>query len=150
MIQLKSTIGALLVAGLFTIGCGDSQPEPSSVPGPELMASGTFVNKGGQETSGTYRLERAGDYRRLLLQNDFQTDDGPDLHVVLSPLPAEDLDSENATANGAAVLDSLSALQGKQVYYLPDTLDLEGYRSVLIHCVDMSHLYGAAPLEPAE
>ncbi len=142
----------LLASFIFVAACGSQEEDtsgdapPLSPSGSELFAEGQFVNKGGQETSGTYRLERAGEYRRLLLENDFQTNDGPDLHVVLSPTAVADAGNDNVM-EGAAIIDSVSALQGKQVYYLADSLQIEDYRSVLIHCVEFSHLYGAAAIE---
>ena len=46
----------------------------------EVLAQGQFVDKGGQQTSGSFRLERAGGDLRLILEDDFRTDEGPDLH----------------------------------------------------------------------
>lgn len=135
----------LLASFALVTACG-SPEEDTSPPAPEPLSQGQFANKGGQETSGTYRLERVGEYRRLVLEDDFQTNDGPDLHIVLSPTPPADAGNENVM-DEAAVLDSLSALQGKQVFYLADSLQIDDYQSVLIHCVEFSHLYGAAPIE---
>ena len=141
-----------LIAAVSLAACGSPEQDTSGEspsPSPassELLAEGQFVNKGGQQTSGTYRLERVGEYRRLLLENDFQTNDGPDLHVVLSPTPVADAGNDNVM-DEAAIIDSVSALQGKQVYYLADSLQVEDYQSVLIHCVEFSHLYGAAALQ---
>lgn len=82
------------------------------------------------------------------LTNDFRTDDGPDLHVLLSPTGAAKAESENTMAGGGAVvLGSLEALSGAQMFDVPDTLRLDRYRSSLIHCVKFTHLYGAAPVK---
>lgn len=147
MMYLRSGIlGVALILMAAACSTSDSDTEaPSSDAG--LIATGQFASRGGQETSGTYRLERVGEYRRLLLADDFQTSEGPDLHVVLSPTSFDAADDDNAVVEGAAVIDTLSALQGKQVFYLSDSLDMSRFQSVLIHCVEFTHLYGAAPLE---
>ncbi len=110
-----------------------------------LLYTGSFVDKGGQKTSGGYRIERSADGLRLVLDNAFRTDDAPDLHVVLSPLPVDAAGNTNAT-EGSAIVASLKARGGVQLYPLSDSLDLTRYKSVLIHCVRYRHLFGAAPL----
>lgn len=122
-------------------GCDTSDPATDTV-----LARAMFVDKGGQSTDGFYRIERtaAGDLR-LVLENDFQTDAGPDLHVLLSPLPVDEAGNGNANGPGARIVAPLMHTSGGQVYDLPDDLPLASFQSVLIHCVQFSHLFGAAP-----
>ena len=78
----------LLIALLATptlAGYGQTMKEK-----PEVVATGRFTDKEGQHTSGTYRIERVEEDLRLVLSDDFKTDKGPDLHVVLSPTTALD------------------------------------------------------------
>ena len=113
-----------------------------------LVASGGFVNKGGQTTRGAYRIERASGDLRLVLTDDFMTDDAPDLRVLLSPLTVAT--AENGNANTASLIVApLMARRGVQVYDLPDDLDLARFQSVLVHCVTYRHLFGAAPVTRA-
>lgn len=111
------------------------------------MAEGSFVNKGGQQTSGSYRIERVGEDLRMVLSEDFRTDEGPDLHILLSPTEVAAAENETAMVEGAEVVAALQALTGAQTYDLQDSLDLEVLHSVAIHCIEFSHLYGAAALE---
>ncbi len=111
-----------------------------------VLFKGDFVDKGGQTTRGAYRIEQTTDGRRLVLTDAFRTDDAPDLHVVLSPLAIADAGNTNATA-GSAIVAPLKARTGTQLYPLADSLDLSAYRSVLIHCVQYRHLFGAAPVQ---
>ena len=112
-----------------------------------VIASGTFTDKGGQHTSGTFRIEKAGDQLTLILSEDFRTDEGPDLHVVLTPTETNRTENENAMAEGnARVIAPLESLSGEQQYELPANVDLSQYKSVVIHCIEFTHLYGAAPL----
>ena len=110
------------------------------------IATGTFVDKGGQHTAGAFVVERMGEDLRLILGDDFRTDEGPDLHLVLSPTTVADAVNDNAMAEGAEVVGKLAQQTGRQVYDLRDDLMLDRYNSVLIHCIEFSHLYGAAPL----
>ena len=136
----------LLIALLATptlAGYGQAMKEK-----PEVVATGRFTDKEGQHTSGTYRIERVEEDLRLVLSDDFKTDKGPDLHVVLSPTTALDATNDNALANGTAlVVAQLTAFAGAQTYDLPDDTDLAPYKAVLIHCIQYTHLFGAAPLE---
>ena len=138
---------------LMLTGC--SRPEPDSPSETSVqstssdevkIASGRFVDKGGQKTSGTFFLERVGEDLRLVLGDDFRTDEGPDLHVVLTSTTVAEAGNDNAMAEGAEVVSKLAKQAGEQVYDLRDDLRLDQYNSVVIHCIEFSHLYGAAPL----
>ena len=133
---------AAVLAVAALAGCDSGRP---SDPDPLVLATGTFVDKGGQMTSGAYRIERASGDLRLVLDEAFRTDDGPDLHVVLSPHAVADAGNANATVGGLIVA-RLMAEEGAQTYRLPDDVDVTDYRSVLVHCVQYRHLFGAAPL----
>lgn len=120
-----------------------AQEAPSSG---ETIASGSFVDKGGQKTIGSFVIERDGSDLRLVLTDEFRTDEGPDLHVVLTPTMVAEAGNENTMAGEAHVVGRLAKQAGEQVYDLPDDLNLERYSAVAIHCIKFSHLYGAAPL----
>ena len=135
--MLTRTISSLTL--LLLISCAKDGQDIS------VLGTGSFVDKGGQHTTGTYRLEKAGETMRLVLASDFRTDEGPDLHVLLSPIEVDSTTNENG-ATDALVLAPLQSQSGEQTYEVPDAVDLGTYRSVLIHCIEFSHLYGAAPL----
>jgi hypothetical protein len=135
----------VLLVVLLLNSCQQPRQEPDAAL--QEIAHGSFVDKGGQQTSGSYRILRAGDDLRLVLSEDFRTDEGPDLHVILSPTVVEEAVNENALAEGAEVVGLLESFAGEQVYDLSVALDVLQYRSVLIHCVEFSHLYGAAPVQ---
>jgi len=132
----------ILLLTLFSLVCLTACNSSNNV-----VATGTFTDKGGQHTSGTYRIEKAGDQLILTLSEDFQTDEGPDLHVVLTPTATNVAENETAMANGnALVIAPLKYLAGEQRYELPASVDLNQYKSVIIHCIEFTHLYGAAAL----
>lgn len=140
-----AALGSLALAGCDTLPERVTE-DPDALNRPAVVvASGAFVDKGGQMTSGAYRIERAGADLRLVLDSTFRTDDGPDLHVVLSPLAVAEAGNRNAT-DGGRIVAPLKAERGPQLFDLPDDLDVGAYRSVLVHCVQYRHLFGAAPL----
>ncbi|MDX1907437.1 MAG: DM13 domain-containing protein [Bacteroidia bacterium] len=143
---MKYTLICLLA--LAGTACQRTAPVAHQMAPDKLMtaATGTFVNKGGQQTHGTYTCLRQGEDLYLELSADFGTDEGPDLHVMLSPTALDSADNDNANVPGAFIVAPLQAQKGSQRYDLPDTLQLQHYRTVMIHCVKYSHLYGAAPL----
>jgi hypothetical protein len=153
----RRLLPAIVVAACLLTGCGspDSQQPssstsaatPAGASADTVLASSRFIDRGGQNTSGGVQIERAGDTLRLVLTDDFETNDGPDLHVVLSPIDTAAAEGANAMADGAArIVGSLTSLSGAQALGLPNT-DLSQFQSVLIHCIKYDHLYGAAPLE---
>lgn len=129
----------LSISMVFLLASGCAILRSSSV-------QGSFADKGGQQTSGTFRIERHGKDLQLILSDDFQTGKGPDLHIVLSPTPADLVDSDTAMATGALIIEPLKSPSGSQTYHLPADVDLKTFGSVLVHCVKYTHLYGAAPL----
>ena len=132
---------ALAACGGGASASADEIAEPA-----DIIASGSFTDKGGQETSGAYRIEDAGEGLRLVLSETFRTDWGPDLHVVLTPTGTAEADNDNVMVTGAHVVDELQSRSGAQTYDLETDLDIRPFRSVVIHCIRFTHLYGAAPL----
>lgn len=94
---------------------------------------------------GTFSIIDSVDGKYLKLNHNFIVADGPDLHILLSPHTLEEATNSNAT-DGALIVASLQKRIGEQIYKLPHDIDLELYHSVLIHCIEYSHLFGGAPL----
>lgn len=155
---------AVMASGLLAAGCAEHDtptatpetPEISEVAGmTETPGAGAgvryhaaFTGKEGQTVHGSYRIKDHNGGLRLMLDDAFKSDSGPDLHVVLSPVAPGEATGANAMAEGKAfVVGKLGSLAGAQTYDLPTDMDLSAYRSVLIQCIKYSHLYAAAPLE---
>jgi hypothetical protein len=119
----------------------------SPTPVNKLLASGNFVSHE-HSTTGTVQLVQLADGRRQLVLLDLSTSDGPDLWVWLTDQKVV-MDS-----SGWHVFDDGRYLQvgrlkgnrGNQVYDLPTTADLAGYRSVTIWCRRFTVSFGAAEL----
>jgi hypothetical protein len=105
-------------------------------------ARGRFVS-GEHTTTGTARIVRLADGRRVLTLTGFETAAGPDLRVRVVPGAGTD-----GGADGALDLGALKGNRGDQQYALPDD-----YRprndTVVIWCRAFSALFGSAQLREA-
>jgi len=115
---------------------------------PTMLAMGRF-HKGSHETHGVATIYRQKDGSRLLRLTDFETSNGPDVHVYL--VAAEDA-TDNATVTSAGFVDlgSLKGNVGDQNYEVPAEIDLSKYRAVTIWCARFAVNFGTAPLETVE
>src|SRR5215471_16340633 len=128
---------ALFIAGLF--GATQAQEKGSKV-----LATGEFHNadKAGKGTATVYQL---ADGTRVLRLSDFETDNGPDLHVRL--IAADDARDTASVAKADYVeVAKLKGNKGAQNYELPEKLDLGKYRVVSIWCNRFSVNFAVAPL----
>lgn len=110
-----------------------------------LLAQGEFysVAYAGRGTVNIYQVEDIG---LVLRFEDFEVEEGPDLHVFLSTQdPVENTSGVDLT-DGFDV-GVLKGLNGDQSYDLPADLDLTEYRSVVIWCVPCQVPFAAAPLQ---
>lgn len=94
---------------------------------------------------GSFEVRNIGGARTIVFSDSFKTKSGPDLKILLSPLSFGKTNGKNAT-QGAVTLGLLKSTKGKQVYTVPDDVDLSQMKSLLIHCVKYSKLWGGAPL----
>lgn len=120
-----------------------SDPVEAEPTGPVVVARGDWTSLE-HETSGTVALvDDDGDLQLVL--SDLQTDNGPDLRVILSPKEGVEGDwfgyDEGSTSLGA-----LKGNQGTQTYDVPDDLDLDDVASVVIWCERFSVGFGVANL----
>lgn len=142
-----------LLALVLVLGCGivgsqdKAGTEKDGASLDTVLVRGSFQGKEGIKTSGSYRIGRSGPDLKLVLGEDFQTESGPDLHVVLSPKSPGDATGENVTSGAATKVAPLRSLKGQQAYDLQDDLDLKPFDSVAIQCIQFSHLYGVAKLD---
>jgi hypothetical protein len=82
---------------------------------------------------GTATVYILPDGKRILRFTDFKVSNGPDVVVYISAI---DDANDNDTVNNSKFisLGSIKGNIGDQNYYLPDDLDLNVYRSVVIWC----------------
>jgi hypothetical protein len=109
-----------------------------------VLASGRFHTRA-HETRGMATIYRLADGTRVLRLTDFETSNGPDVHVYL--VKSDDV-TDNATVKRAGYVDlgSIKGNVGDQNYEVPADLDLAAYRSVTIWCARFAVNFGTAPL----
>ena len=119
-----------------------------------IVAQGPWVNVD-YDVAGQWTIARDGDQLFVELGDDFETKNGPDLHILLSPKPLAQLTDANASED-ALVIGLLrtsddSALfkkmKGAQRLAVPSGARLSDYRTILIHCVRFSHLWAGGELK---
>jgi hypothetical protein len=126
---------------------------PTAQPGSPAIARGTasmVLGKGdfrrlAHETQGVATVHRLGDGKRILRLTNFETSNGPDVHVYLV---AAEVAKDNATVKQAGFIDlgPLKGNKGDQNYEVPAGADLNKYKSVSIWCARFGVNFGAATL----
>ena len=135
---------ALFAAGVF-LYTGATQAQEQNA---KVLAKGEFHNaeKAGKGTATVYQL---ADGKRVLRLSDFETDNGPDLHVRL--IAADDARDTASVAKADFVeLAKLRGNKGNQNYDVPADVDLSKYKVVSIWCNRFSVNFAAAPLAVAK
>jgi len=103
------------------------------------------LTKKSKALKGSVRFVSANGNRFIVFGDNFKTKNGPDLKVVLSPLSFDEVTGKNAM-RGAKVVALLQAVSGSQRYTIPPEIDLDGMKSLLIHCEKYSVLWGGVSL----
>src|SRR5687767_10452080 len=114
---------------------------------PMVLAKGDFRGLA-HETKGEATVHRLADGKHILRLTNFETSNGPDVHVYLV---AAEVAKDNATVKQAGFIDlgSLKGNKGDQNYEVPADADLNKYKSVSIWCARFGVNFGAATLAMA-
>jgi len=132
---------ALFVASAFLYAPATQAQDKDS----KVVAKGDFHNadKAGKGTATVYEV---ADGKRILRLSEFETDNGPDLHVRL--IAADDAKDTDSVKKAEFVeLAKLKGNKGNQNYDLPKDVDLSKYKVVSIWCNRFSVNFAAAPLK---
>lgn len=108
------------------------------------IASGTFV-AAEKPTTGMARIVRENGHRYLEIDAAFSTSNqGPDLHVLLdtSDKPPQAYQNQGSAIN----LGRLQSYNGAQRYPIPDAINLNSFKSVVIWCRMANATFGYAPI----
>jgi len=112
--------------------------------GPRVLAAGAFHSVA-HMTQGTATVYGSSDGKRVLRLTDFETSNGPAVHVYL--IAATDA-ADDATVKRAESIDlgELKGNKGDQNYDLPAGADLSKYQAVTIWCARFDVNFATAPL----
>ncbi|MGH2829163.1 MAG: DM13 domain-containing protein, partial [Actinomycetota bacterium] len=117
-------------------------PAPGA-PASTTVARGSFRSLA-HKTSGTATIVTLPDGVSYVRLEDFETENGPDLFVYLSP--SDGRGDDDAIARNSINLGRLRGNIGDQNYRIPAGTDLSGYKSVLIWCKRFTTGFGVASL----
>jgi hypothetical protein len=114
---------------------------------PEILAEGKFITHE-HATTGSVKILKYSDDRRILRIENLKTSNGPKLEVWLTDAPViEGLDGWRVFDDGEFInLGALKGNIGSQNYSIPREINLDEYSSVSIWCERFSVSFGAAAL----
>ncbi|HMA79349.1 MAG TPA: DM13 domain-containing protein, partial [Candidatus Binatia bacterium] len=101
------------------------------------------------ETKGLASIYQLADGKRTLRLTDFETSNGPDVHVYLT---AAEIEKGNDAIKQAGFIDlgSMKGNKGDQNYDIPADVDLNKYKNVTIWCARFGVNFATAPLASAK
>ena len=105
-------------------------------------STGQFVSVE-HPTQGRVKIIEEDGARYLEISEDFQTDRGPALEVILHKSNTVDLQIQEGDYIS---LGELTAFNGAQRYLIPEDVDLGQYQSVAVWCEEFNATFGYAPL----
>lgn len=131
----------------FSVNFGTAALSEAMASGPtsqKLLASGEF-RKVAHDAQGLAMVHQLADGKRILRFTEFETSNGPELHVYL--VAAKDAaDSDTVKTAGFVDLGALKGNKGDQNYELAADLDLSKYQSVSVWCKRFGVNFATAPL----
>jgi hypothetical protein len=113
--------------------------------GPTVVTKGAFKSLA-HETKGTAAVYQLADGKRTLRLSEFETSNGPDVHVYLTTAEIEK-GSEAIKRAGFIDLGSMKGNKGEQNYEIPADVDLTRFKNVTIWCARFGVNFGQAALE---
>jgi len=116
----------------------------SVASGPVSLATGNFKGLA-HETKGVATIYQLAEGKKTLRLTEFETSNGPDVHVYLSAAEVEK-GSDAIKSAGFIDLGSIKGNQGDQNYDVPANVDLSKYKNVTIWCARFGVNFGLAPL----
>ena len=121
--------------------------EPAVVPGEIVtLASGTFGERSHPGEGTAVVLNDGSEQRFLRFEDDFATDNGPDLFVYLTTADADAPAGDFGVDGQFVNLGRLSGNVGAQNYEIPLGLDLAEFDTVVVWCDRFSVAFTTADL----
>jgi hypothetical protein len=121
-----------------------SSSQTNREPMTESVATGQFHSVA-HDTKGVATIHQIGEGKRVLRLTNFETSNGPDVHLFLVAA-GDAADSETVKSAGHIDLGKLKGNIGDQNYDLPGDVDLGKYRAVTVWCNRFGVNFGTAPL----
>jgi hypothetical protein len=113
--------------------------------GPMVTTKGNFKGLA-HETKGLASIYQLADGKRTLRLTEFETSNGPDVHVYLTAAEVEK-GSDAIKQAGFIDLGSMKGNKGDQNYDIPADADLNKFKNVTIWCARFGVNFGQAALD---
>jgi len=107
------------------------------------VKQGMFQNLNYMSFGGA-SIEKKGERYYMMFHEDFSTPNGPDLQVYLTKNSEP---TRRKDVQDGVLLGKLKSIMGKQVYEIPEDVNVDGYNSVTIHCKAFNVPWSFAPLK---
>ena len=129
---------------------GDAATETPAPPsGPIALLEGSFEGADrSHQGSGSVTVYELEDGSWVLRFEDLDVTNGPDLHVIVSPV-ADPQSRDDVAAAGYIDLGSLKGNRGDQNYEIPLDFDLSAAASIVIYCKPFHVIFATAQLSSA-
>ncbi len=113
-----------------------------SLLGTKGVTGGQFVGVD-HPTQGQVKIVEEDGVKYLEISEDFKTDSGPDLKVILHNSNTVEMTVQEGDYISLGALESFN---GSQRYAIPNEVELDQYQSVAIWCEEFNVTFGYAPL----
>ena len=121
--------------------------DSSNVSQLTILKTGSFRDADSvHEGSGKATIYEGPDGARVLRLEDFNSTNGPDLYVILSPT-ANPQSREEVSAPGFANLGKLKGNIGNQNYAIPNDVEIPAQGSIVIYCRAFHVIFSVASLQ---
>lgn len=122
----------------------DPMPETAS-NSPTIVVQGQFQDADSfHKGSGSAAIYQLPDGKHVLRFENFESTNGPDLHVLLVKHPSPT--SRDQIMEGYLDLGSLKGNIGNQNYEIPAGTDIGEYKSIVIYCMPFHVIFSTASL----
>ncbi len=95
--------------------------------------------------TGTWSFVSNNTGSYLVFSDDFKTSRGPDVKVYLSKKSIDDIDKRESVDVGGIFLGEIE-FSGSQEFKIPENVNLEDYKSIVIHCQKYSAVWGGSDI----
>ncbi len=151
---MKFKYAVLGMVALLSVGCtnvesqqSETQPQAQTVAQTpatgSVQASGAFIDAE-HPTKGTASIITENGKKYIQFDNQFKSDNGPDLFVILhkdDKLPITGIKEADYTT-----IAPLKSTNGAQKYEIPENLDVSNFKSVAVWCRKFNATFGYAVL----
>ncbi len=144
-IVLFGSVGQLAINTQPASALKPTQTTTVAVKNQSLLASGSFV-KQEKATTGKAKIVSVNGKRYLQFDKAFSTGNGPDVKVILHRNSSVPL---NIKEGNYITLARIKSFNGAQTYAIPDSVNLDNYKSVGIWCEEFNATFGYASLQDA-